>query len=114
MPNGLSADQDDMVDADIRRFVDAIGAAYAAHGAPADAGLAERRLVAERVRQPWREGGPIMAESVDLDMAGIRLRLHRPTAPMKNPWHDPLAVASPSVSKARPADPHIPSSAHAA
>ena len=63
MPNGLSADQDDMVDADIRRFVDAIGAAYAAHGAPADAGLAERRLVAERVRQPWREGGPIMAES---------------------------------------------------
>lgn len=85
MPNGLSADQDDMVDADIRRFVDAIGAAYAAHGAPADAGLAERRLVAERVRQPWREGGPIMAESVDLDMAGIRLRLHRPTADKKLP-----------------------------
>jgi acetyl esterase len=41
--------------------------------------------VAERVRQPWREGGPIMAESVDLDMAGIRLRLHRPVADEKLP-----------------------------
>lgn len=80
MSKGLSALQDSVVDADIRRFVDAINAAYAAHAAPADAGLPARRAVAERVRQPWREGGPKMATSIDMDMDGIRLRLHRPVA----------------------------------
>ncbi len=79
MPNGLDTAQDDMVDADIRRFADAIAAGYAAHAMPPAAGIAARRAVAERVRQPWREGGPTMAESVDIDMNGIRLRLHRPT-----------------------------------
>ncbi len=85
MSKGLDAVQDDMVDPDIRRFVDAINAAYAAHAAPADAAMDERRAIAERVRQPWRTGGPIMAESVDLDMDGIRLRLHRPVADEKLP-----------------------------
>ena len=83
MPKGLDAMQDDMVDADIRRFVDAIAAAYAGYGAPAS--VAERRQIAERVREPWCEGGPIMAESVDLDMGGIRLRLHRPVSDAKLP-----------------------------
>jgi len=76
MPKGLDAVQDDMADADIRRFVDAIDNAYAGHGAPVD--VAARRRIAEQVRKPWREGGPIMAESIDLDMGGLRLRLHRP------------------------------------
>jgi acetyl esterase len=83
MPKGLDAVQDDMVDADIRRFVDAIGDAYAGYGAPAD--IATRRRIAEQVRKPWREGGPIMAESVDLDMGGLRLRLHRPAMGEKLP-----------------------------
>lgn len=83
MPKGLDAIQDDMVDPDIRRFVDAVAAAYGARGAPAD--TAERRRIAEEVRKPWREGGPIMAESVDFDMDGIRLRLHRPVADEKLP-----------------------------
>lgn len=83
MPKGLIAEQDDVVDADVRRFVDAVAAAYAGHAPPAD--VATRRQIAERVRQPWREGGPIMAESVDLDMDGIRLRLHRPVAGEKLP-----------------------------
>lgn len=85
MSKGLDAVQDDMVDPDIRRFVDAINAAYIAHSAPADATMGERRAVAERVRQPWRTGGPIMAESVDLDMDGIRMRLHRPVADERLP-----------------------------
>lgn len=85
MPKGPSAVQDDMADPDIRRFVDAINAAYAEHGAPADASMATRRAVAERVRRPWREGGPIMAESREMDMGGVRLRLHRPVADEKLP-----------------------------
>jgi acetyl esterase len=78
MSKDLCFDQHDDVDVDIRRFVDAIDAAYAQHGASGDPGPAARRRTAELVRQPWRQGGPIMAESVDLDMNGIRLRLHRP------------------------------------
>jgi len=80
MSKDLSIDQDDDVDADIRRFVDAIDAAYALHGTPGDPSPAARRRTAELVRRPWRQGGPIMAESTDLDMDGIRLRLHRPVA----------------------------------
>jgi acetyl esterase len=80
MSNGLNAMQDDLVDPDIRRFVDAINAAYVTHAAPPGSDMATRRAVAERVRKPWREGGPMMAESVDMDMNGIRLRLHRPVA----------------------------------
>lgn len=80
MSNGLNAMQDDLVDPDIRRFVDAINAAYVTHAAPPGSDMTTRRVVAERVRKPWRENGPIMAESVDMDMNGIRLRLHRPMA----------------------------------
>lgn len=85
MSNGLDAIQVDLVDPDIRRFVDAINAAYVAHAAPPGSDMATRRAVAERVRKPWREGGPIMAESVDMNMDGIRLRLHRPVAEAKLP-----------------------------
>ncbi|NIJ38268.1 acetyl esterase [Sphingopyxis panaciterrae] len=80
MPKGLNAGEDIVVDPDVRRFVDAINAAYVTHAAPAGAGLPARRAAAERVRQPWREGGPKMVTSVDMDMDGIRLRVHRPVA----------------------------------
>ena len=83
MPKGLDAVQDDLVDADIRRFVDAVGDAYAGHGAPAD--MASRRRIGEQVRTPWRACGPIMAESIDLDMDGLRLRLNRPVTGEKLP-----------------------------
>lgn len=79
MSKGLSAKQNDVVDPDIRRFIDAINAAYVAYAAP-DADMTTRRAVAERVRQPWRESGPVMAECKDIDMDGIRLRIHRPVA----------------------------------
>ncbi|WP_257543271.1 alpha/beta hydrolase [Sphingopyxis sp. DBS4] len=85
MPDGLSVAQGDRIDVDVRRFVDGIAAAYAEQGASAGGGLTERRAIAERVRRPWREGGPIMAESADMDMDGIRLRLHRPVAGEKLP-----------------------------
>lgn len=85
MSKGLEAIQNDMADPDIRRFVDAINAAYAEHGAPEGASMAARRAVAERVRKPWREDGPIMAEQSEIDMGGVRLRLHRPVADTKLP-----------------------------
>ena len=85
MSKGLNAMEEDMADPDIRRFVDAINAAYVEHAAPAGASMAVRREVAERVRRTWREGGPIMAETREMDMGGVRLRLHRPVADEKLP-----------------------------
>lgn len=70
----------DLADPDVRRFVDAINDAYAQYAGEAAGGLEARRRVAERVRKPWREGGPAMAETVEFDMDGVRLRLHRPVS----------------------------------
>lgn len=64
------------LDPQIAEFVRRINAGYAAHGEPAD--MAYRRRIAESVREPWRSGGPAMAETDDLALDGIRLRLHKP------------------------------------
>lgn len=66
------------LDPDIRAFVDRINGGYEAQGSPRD--MAHRRQIAEAVRAPWREGGPAMAESRDLSLGELRLRLHRPVA----------------------------------
>ena len=79
MPIAPEARNDDPIDPDIRRFVDAINAAYAGYTERASGGMAARREVAELVREQWRSGGPEMAESRDLEMNGLRLRLHRPS-----------------------------------
>src|SRR3546814_17375485 len=80
MSKGLSAIEDDIADPDIRRFVDAIHAAYAEHAAPAGASMAVRREVADRVRPSWRSGGPMIAETREMTMDGVRFRLPRPVA----------------------------------
>lgn len=69
---------EDRVDPDIRRFVDAVTKAYAAHTPEGQLSLAARRAVAERVRQPWRQGGPAMAATIETTVAGLRARIHRP------------------------------------
>lgn len=79
MPTAPEARNDDPIDPDIRRFVDAINAAYADHAGRAGEDMAARREVAELVRKKWRSGGPEMAESRELEMNGLHLRLHRPS-----------------------------------
>lgn len=69
---------DDGLDPDIRRFVDAVTRAYAAHAREGQGSIAARRAVAERVRQPWREGGPVMAATMETSVAGVRVRVYRP------------------------------------
>jgi len=79
-PESHSADQDhETVDPDVRRFVDAINAAYASHADRGSEGMAARREVAELVRKDWQSGGPVMAKTIDLEMQGLRLRMYRPT-----------------------------------
>lgn len=67
------------LDPDIRIFHARTSADYArlAGGDPGD--LAHRRAVAERVRQPWIEGGPTMARTETLTVGATRIRIHRPT-----------------------------------
>lgn len=76
-----SAPEDD-VDPEIRRFVQALSEGYARFPGFETLPLPERRAAAEAVRAPWRAGGPIMAETraVEVEVAGRRLRLHRPVA----------------------------------
>lgn len=83
MASGSQAKQEDMVDSDIRRFIDAVAAAYSGHGTPS--GIDQRRQIAEEVRRPWRTGGPIMAETREMHMGSVRLRLHRPVADERLP-----------------------------
>jgi acetyl esterase len=68
----------DDVDPEIRQFVDQVNDSYAMLSVSAHPTMAQRRAVAEEVRKPWRSGGPQMAETLDFEVAGVRLRLHRP------------------------------------
>mgnify|MGYP001131441605 CR=1 FL=1 len=80
MSGSVEVENADPVDRDVRRFVDAINAAYAEYAGRSVEGVAARREVAELVRKSWRSGGPEMAETREFDLDGVRLRLHRPAA----------------------------------
>ncbi|MDR3511359.1 MAG: alpha/beta hydrolase [Caulobacteraceae bacterium] len=73
----------DDVDPEIRQFADAIAAAYAAHGPFDRMSPIEQRQVCEIVRAPWRQGGPVMAVTLDLTVdtprGPVRVRIHDPT-----------------------------------
>ena len=66
------------LDPDIRIFHARTSADYArlSDGEPGD--LTQRRAIAERVRQPWIEGGPVMAHTETLTVGTTRIRIHRP------------------------------------
>lgn len=68
----------DALDPDIRRFVTALNEAYGRFPNFDKLPLAERRAAAEVVRAPWRAGGPTMWCSIELDVAGLRGRIHVP------------------------------------
>jgi acetyl esterase len=65
------------LDPQIRVFAQGLLEAYAAQPVPAN--VIERRRIAEHVRETWCAGGPVMAETRDLHVAGLRVRIHRPT-----------------------------------
>lgn len=72
----------DDIDPQIRKFVDAINDAYAGYGFSGERTYAESRAIAEKVRAPWRQGGPVMAETLERDIptprGPVRVRLHKP------------------------------------
>lgn len=71
------------LDPDIRRFIAITGAAYREHPPLATLSAEAARAVAEKVREPWRQGGPAMVEQRELQIpvpggGHIRARLLRP------------------------------------
>ena len=71
------------LDPNVREFIRITGEAYVIHGKDRPKTTESARDVAECVRAPWVLGGPVMAETLELDVetrhGGVRLRIHRPT-----------------------------------
>jgi acetyl esterase len=74
------AEHDD-VDPEIRGFVVALNHGYGQFSDFDALPLPERRAAAETVRERWRAGGPVMADTRETIIAGCRARLHYPSAP---------------------------------
>jgi acetyl esterase len=72
----------DGVDPDIREFVARVNADYARFTAGRELSVKEMRAVAEKVRAPWREGGPVMRSTrehlVPTEHGPVRLRIYDP------------------------------------
>lgn len=74
---------------DMRRFQRWLAAAYARHPALDGVSLPDARLIAERVRAPLAQGGPMMVRRHDLQIATphgpARVRIHTPTEAARHP-----------------------------
>lgn len=82
----IDAGSGDPLDPQIRHFVSALAEGWAKFPDDGSRSIPEMRRIAEIVRRPWREGGPVMAATTDLRVStqrgDVRLRLHRPSAEM--------------------------------
>jgi len=78
----VSKDQVDNLDPSIRQFQLRVAADYERHSSGVEGTIEERRRVAELVRAPWTEGGPEMAETIELRVGArqVPIRIHRPLA----------------------------------
>ncbi len=70
------------LDPDIRRFIRTLAAAMARNPGFESASYPQARRWAEEARAPWRQGGPAMLETRELDVptrhGQVRVRIHRP------------------------------------
>ena len=85
-PDAAPADE---LTPDMRRFQRWLAAAYAKYPALDGVSLPEARLIAERVRAPLAQGGPMMVRRRDLQIATVhgpvRVRIHTPTEAARHP-----------------------------
>ncbi|HYM86374.1 MAG TPA: alpha/beta hydrolase [Pseudoxanthomonas sp.] len=72
------------LDPEVRQFVESVCAESARLSAGRTLDWAQKRPIAEITREPWREGGPVMAETREEILrstgAAFRVRLYRPIA----------------------------------
>ena len=76
----MTTDGQDDVDPGVREFVVALNHGYGQFSDFDSLPMTERRAAAETVRTRWRSGGPEMARTEDVVIAGCRVRLYRPHA----------------------------------
>ena len=73
---------EDPVEPGVRRFVREVSQSFAERVGDRELSTAETRAVAEQVREPWRRGGPVMAQTHELDVptprSSVRVRVYRP------------------------------------
>ncbi len=69
-----------IVDSQISIFVSQVSEAFARHPDFDSLPYPQARSIAEDVRRPWRQGGPVMAETREMTMpeGGVRVRIHDP------------------------------------
>ena len=84
MIGGDIASARDMLDPQVRLFVERCSAAYAKYGPFDRLPIAEARRVAEEVRAPWRRGGPVMHSTREMNVpfgaSSVRVRVYDPGA----------------------------------
>src|SRR6266403_441363 len=84
MIGGGIASARDMLDPQVRLFVERCSAAYAKYGPFDRLPIAEARRVAEEVRAPWRRGGPVMRSTREMNVpfgaSSVRVRVYDPGA----------------------------------
>lgn len=80
---GTEKGPDDLLDPDVRRFNERVGAAFARYPDFSQRPVPERRRIAEEVRAPWTVGGPQMHARIDRTIptrcGDVRVRLHDPS-----------------------------------
>lgn len=78
--------QADDIDPEIKVFIDRTAADYAVFTGPGPVTMARRREIAEQVRAPWAEGGPLMSRTIDLTVGprNVRMRIHIPVTDARN------------------------------
>jgi acetyl esterase len=78
----LQSAVEEALDPEIRAFVAGMKAGFARYPPFSDLTFPEARAVAEAVRLPWRQGGPVMASTEDRRVGTgpreVRVRIHRP------------------------------------
>jgi len=77
------------LDPDIRDFIRTTGEAYATYGKGVEKTPITARQIAEKVRAPWVEGGPVMHETTEhlilTPHGDVRIRIYRPFGGAKQP-----------------------------
>ncbi len=68
-----------LINSEIAEFVRRVQADWTSHPPFATLPISQARAIAEQVREPWRQGGPVMASTVDLSVPveGGTMRVRR-------------------------------------
>lgn len=89
MLNTTSTQDGADLDPGVRDFIRITGEAYVRHGADLEKTVVNARQVAEKVRAPWVQGGPVMFSTVEQSVptphGAVRIRVYNPDGAANKP-----------------------------